>query len=238
MTRCRNAARKPRRRFSAFWLVASLLILEGSGPTRVFGQDLLEQRVLGLVDKHYIDGVLYAEAKGLGREAVPVLLKLLDDTSQKQFWVNIVVTLGFIEDSSAREPLLDFLEKAEGEVDGFAVRALLAVPFAIGCIASNGDSRAFDVLQERARTPHIRRARWAFRGTDADRLLAEQAVSGLSVSGLPQARGVLESMAAEQGGPAPVQKGLSDQIRQGLATLDRIRDEGRSKIFNPAPDRR
>ena len=73
--------------------------------------DELKTRVDDLVFKHYVDGIQYVEANALGDGAVPYLVELLDNTDVKEYWVNIIVTLGFIESSSALNPLVSFLEE-------------------------------------------------------------------------------------------------------------------------------
>lgn len=220
-------------------LVVACLILM---PSFSYAQtdQLVAQKVNQLVKMHYMDGIQYVEAKALGREAVPHLVELLNNPAEKQFWVNVIVTLGFIEDSSALDPLIAFLESAKGEVDGFIFRALTSVPFAIGCIASNGDQRAFDFLRQMVTVPPPSVMQWSFRQQKIADLLRAEAVTGLGVSGRPEARAELVKLKSgieSRNAPAG-REFLLDNIGDSLRTLDKMSIEGRSRMFNPQPESR
>jgi hypothetical protein len=218
---------------SLFVIAASICL-----PLRANTQtdDPVKAKVDELVRKHYMDGIQYVQANALGSEAVPYLVEMLNNPADKQFWVNIIVTLGFIEKSSSLDPLISFLQNAEGEVDGFTFRALLSVPFAVGCIASNGDSRALDFLTEMAHTPPTATRRWSFGSQRIDHLLAEQSVTGLAVSGRAEAREELLKLKNDLKNRKglPDQESLMESIDDGLGTMDRIVNEGRARIFNPS----
>jgi hypothetical protein len=197
--------------------------------------DPLKAQVDDLVHKHYMHGVQYVQAKALGPAAAPYLIDLLNNPDEKEFWVNIIVTLGFIEDSAALDPLISFLSDARGEVDAFTFRALLSIPFAVGCIASNGDSRALGYLLDKLSPPVSQSAQWSFQGKKIDQLLVEQSVTGLAVSGRPEARAELLRLKDEiekKEGPSD-RLLLIESVKDGLTTMDRIENEGRTYIFNP-----
>ncbi len=221
-------------------LVVACLILVPSFSHAQADNQLVEQKVNQLVKKHYMDGIQYVEAHALGKEAVPHLLEALNNPAEKQFWVNVIVTLGFIEDSSALDPLIAFLESAKGEVDGFTFRALTSVPFAIGCIASNGDRKAFDFLRQMVIAPPPSVLQWSFRQQKIENILVSEAVTGLGVSGRPEARAELvrlKSGIESRNAPAG-REFLLDNIGESLRTLDKMNIEGRSRMFNPQPESR
>lgn len=206
-------------------------------PANALAADPLEKQVNDLVHKHYMEGIQYTQAKALGPVAVPYLVKLLNTPAEKEFWVNIIVTLGFIEDSSATDALISFLDNAQGEVDAFTFRALLSVPFAIGSIASTGDSNTLSYLVNKAAASTTGSARWSFKGQNIDNLIAEQAVVGLAVSGLPQAKSKLleikNRIQTEKAQGISSQNFLIESINDGLGTMDRIKAQGRKNAFNP-----
>jgi hypothetical protein len=195
----------------------------------------IETSVDNLVGRHYMDGIPYDAAHMLEPEALPYLFELLGDPNKKPFWVNIIVTIGFMENPSAVESLVAFLENARGEVDSFTFRALLSVPYALGCIAVNGDGRALQYLSGNLNTPLDQAARWSHRGKPVAKLIAEQSVMGLAVSGRPEARSLLldleAKMAQETGSEAYALGG--DIINQAYAIMNRIATEGRAAVFNP-----
>jgi len=203
-------------------------------PANALAADPLEKQVDDLVHQHYMDGIQYTQAKALGPGAVPYLVKLLNTPAEKEFWVNIIVTLGFIEDSSAADALISFLDNAQGEVDVSTFRALLSVPFAIGSIASTGDSNTLSYLVNKVAAGG---ARWSFKGKNIDNLIAEQAVVGLAVSGLPQAKSKLieiqSQIRAKNAQGVTNQNFLIESIKDGLGTMDRIKTQGRENAFNP-----
>lgn len=195
--------------------------------------EVLKAKVDGLVLKHYFDGIQYTEANALGPNAVPYLLEMLNDTNIKEYWVNIIVTIGFIESSVALEHLIYFLENTKGEVDDYTFRALLSVPFAIGSIASNGDPNALNYLVGRVYTP--RQVRWRFRGKKINELLAKESIIGLAISGQAKAKTELLRLKEEieRKKWPPEREILIESVMNGLNTMDRIKNEGRSRIFNP-----
>jgi len=55
----------------------------------------------------YYHGIPYEVAHGLGPQAVPTLLELLDREEEREHWANIVIVLGMIGDDRATVPLID-----------------------------------------------------------------------------------------------------------------------------------
>lgn len=197
------------------------------------GKNTTITKINSLVLKHYINGIQYVDANALGADAVPYLLEMLSNPNLKEYWVNIIVTLGFIESSTAFDHLKSFLENTQGEVDDHTFRALLSVPFAIGCIASNGDDRALRFLIDKLNAPSNVQLPWRYKGKKVDQLLAEQSVIGLAISGRPEARAELLKMKKQIESDLPDRKFLISTIGDGLKIMDRIQTQGRRYIFNP-----
>jgi hypothetical protein len=206
-------------------------------PAGLMAQDSddIQYRVDDLVFKHYMDGIPYPEAHALGPNALPYLLELLENPELKLFWTNIIVTIGFIEDPSAVDPLIDFLERAEGEVDGASFRALLSVPYALGCIAAGGGDRSIAYLADTIAGSGTAAIQWQFQGKSVKDLVAEYAVMGLAVSGRPEARQLLQTLhrdAVKQSGRDP-RRFLTDTVPQALDLMDRMESRGRAAVLNP-----
>ena len=213
-------------------LFLSLLMLLGSS-IHALGQQSLEETALSIVQRHYYDGLPYAPVHELGEEAVPYLLSLMGDSEARQYWVNAIVALGFIESSEALRPLISFLESAQGEVDGHTFRALLSIPFAIGCIASNGDDEALQYLMDRTSWDGNRDLSWTFRGKDIGLLMAEKSAIGLAISGRTDAGDHLRDLSES------VTQSDMRQRERFLRTIDgaedalqKIRDKSRAGYFD------
>jgi HEAT repeat protein len=197
--------------------------------------DEIKASVDDLVHKHYMDGIPYAQANALGPDALPYLFELLSNPDEKIFWTNIVVTIGFIEDPSAIDPLIAFLEGTPGDVDGATFRALMSVPYAVGNIAASGDGRAIDYLNANITDPLNLNLRWNYRGKPVEELIAEQSVMGLAVSGRPEARQRLQRLQADttEKGGQETRRFRTHTVPQALGLMDRIDARGRAAVLNP-----
>jgi hypothetical protein len=186
-----------------------------------------------LVGKHYFDGIPYQVAHALGPEALPYLFELLGDPGRKPFWVNIIVTMGFVEDPSAVARLIALLEDTQGEVDSFTFRALLSVPYALGCIAGGGDVKALQYLADSVKAPP--NVRWSFQGKPVADLIVEQSVMGLGISGRPEAWRLLTDLKAKGEEKTAAEAGtrFPGNVAQALALMDRIATKGRPAVLNP-----
>jgi HEAT repeat protein len=192
-----------------------------------------------LVHAHHFNGIDYSLAHALGPEAVPYLLELLADPGEREFWVNIIVTLGFIEDPAALPALVTFLEGAAGEVDIYTFRALLSVKYAIGCIAGAGDSPALQYLLGWADDPDSPPVAWSYQNKNGRELLYERSLMALAVSGRPEAKARLtqlkQSLQArinQSGASAPRDQAREQVLDTAFGLMDRIEKEGRTSILN------
>ena len=67
--------------------------------------------VESFVRQTFVHGVPYATASQYGPDTVPKLLAMLNDPAEKDYWANIVITLGMIGDARAVDALIAFVEK-------------------------------------------------------------------------------------------------------------------------------
>ena len=104
----------------AFLILCAALLL-AAAPSDAHAQD---QDIRAFVQQIYYQGVPYAEANAYGADAVPTLLEMLVDSTQADYWANVVVTLCIIGDERAVQPVIDFIESgAEGESSDALYRA-------------------------------------------------------------------------------------------------------------------
>ncbi len=205
------------------------------------GPDMeLITEIEALVYTHCVDGIDYSRANALGIEAIPYLVEKLNDPEKKEFWVNIIVSLGFIEESDALPGLIEFLESAQGEVDIYTFRALLSIPFAIGCISSSGDSQAYTYLSEWIDTPQNHLVDWSFKNKNIHDLLSQQSIMGMAVSGLPEAKKKLTNLrhqsTTKSFSPAALQT-RTNTLNTATSIMSRLEQTGRAGIFNPQVNR-
>jgi hypothetical protein len=191
---------------------------------------------LAFVATEYIHGVPYTEARALGARAAPVLIKALGDPAFGQWRSNIVVTLGFLGDPGAVDPLMGFLEKTAGEVDDVTFDALLDVPTALGDIARlSGDPKGDLVLylQQGAQPPlwQKRNIRWftpPYEGERLHRELASRSIAGLGRVASGRSIEILTGLVDSLAEPA-----LKRRAADALELSKRIRNEGPAAAFMP-----
>jgi hypothetical protein len=203
-----------------------------------------EQNIEEFVRRFYAHGVPYNEARRFGTSAVPRLLQMLEDPNQKPYWANIVGVLGIVGDQAVVQVLIDFIEGNRGKaLDPETYRASLSAIVALGYLTNRtGDERALSYLGTAARG--MMATSPATTGADAGELrldsasVGQTAVLGLSLSGRPQAREILEELmradAARLGASptdsptnAPSQNLLSD----ALTTLRTVQEHGLSEYY-------
>lgn len=146
--------------------------------------------VTDFVRATYYHGLPAEQAAAYGREHVPELVEILQDPSEKDAWPNAVSLLGIIGDESAAAPLIEFLERFEGNVDAKTFQALTLTPAALGKVSSSADGQAIRYLMDAVEPGAWRtgRARWRFGTlTEEDRpaFMTKLAVGGLALAGTP-----------------------------------------------------
>jgi HEAT repeat protein len=160
--------------------------------------------IRSFVRQIYIEGVPYEDAIRFdANTAVPVLLRMLTDPNEEEYWPNIVITLGMLGDERAVDPLIKFLEQ---DVPGAQLSrshyvAKTGVPMALGyLINKTGSQKALTYLRDSLK-PDVWRQRglsWISplnRDAEArDLQLTKMAILGLAVSAHPAAAEALRSL--------------------------------------------
>lgn len=197
----------------------------------------VEDVVHQVVRAAYYHGLPYQLAHGLGPEAVPTLLELLERDEEREHWANVVTVLGMIGDDRATEPLIDFLERRfTGRVDGAAYRALLEVPASLGLLARDPSSRAFAYLVDGTSLEawQGRALPWVvppLQPADRDLLMLRRSIVGLGFSGTEAGResllGVRRSLVGSN-----LERALRDNIAEALWASERIQDLGYERFFD------
>ena len=150
-----------------------------------------------LVREIYYEGLPYEQASGLDTAAVNRLIEMLADPSEAPHHGNIVLALGMSGHPDAFAALSEFASDPPiGEVDRNTFRAHTHSLLAMGHLARE-DDRALQWLLRResreARTPD-----WRFRHLQGEHLanvLEEQTLTGLALSGAPEAVPALDRAA-------------------------------------------
>jgi hypothetical protein len=150
----------------------------------------------------YAHGLPYADAHAYGPDAVPALVAMLNDRSLEAYWANIVVTLGFIEDASAVQPLMDFMKRQTGPISPDAFRAILSVLPAVGQIAYRGDPTALQIITDFVdpgsyRSYGIDFVYSRYHDDAIGEVLGRANIMALGVSGRPEALALLKQMSAD-----------------------------------------
>ena len=171
------------------------------------------------VHRIYIEGVPYEEAARFDPAAsVPILLDMLADPKEAEYWPNTVVTLGMLGDERAVDPLIQFLQQgATAPLSHPQYIAKSSVVMALGYIINKSRSeKALQFLVE-STDPEIwarRDIKWSspYHSTEVERnrQLTIMSILGLGLSGDPRAARVLRSL--RQTSATPQAKTLRAQI--------------------------
>lgn len=192
------------------------------------------QEVIPFVKAIHIHGIPYEQAHQFGPDAVPLLLELLADSANAPYATNIVVTLGFIGHSSARQPLLHYLTQPAGEISTAEFRGLIAVPYALGQLAYHGDRVALNFLLQAADHDYWPRQSlpWTYQRQNQAPELYQQSLLALGISGAPAALRRLEEVAASGELSAQADQAV---VQQALELNRRVQQVGIRLVVNPDP---
>lgn len=174
-----------------------------SGPTPSKGPnrklvDLTEFN--NLIGAFYPHGAPLDKIVELGSDAIPLLTSILRNSEKRRLWQNAVIALGAIGDQQSVPQIITFVQAGRGTLTPMDYHSKAAGLIALGYIANtSGDKRATDYLVEGTTpTTWMNRVRWEspFADTMARRnlLLAEISILGLTVSGRPEGRTVIERL--------------------------------------------
>lgn len=184
------------------------------------------------VMRHYYHGLPYDEAKMYSKDAVPVLLEMLKDPSMDHYWQNIIVTIGYIGDPSAVEPLTKFMEQLKGEIPIQRFRAVLGVFRALGHISQTGDQASLKALLEYNSLNSWKEKKLNFSyGPYKQQALSEvlnrQAIQGLGISGRPQALQALKQLKTRK----DLRADWIDNVDEAVSTNEKVRVQGAKAVF-------
>jgi hypothetical protein len=165
---------------------------EGGGADEPIGD------VREFVRRMYLHGIPYEVASKLPRDAVPTLLELLNNPEEKDYWTNIVTTLGFIGDERAVKPLVEFVSENNGEIGPQEFRAKEGALIHLGdLINKTQNKQALAFLKQVAAGESLREARLAAAAADVQEdpvaSFRTAAVLGLALSGSDEAAAVIEN---------------------------------------------
>ena len=188
-----------------------------------------------LVRAHYFEGLPYARARRLTPTGVEALIEILEDPAEAEYHENVVMALGISGDPQAYRALSRFhASTPEGEVGGAEYRARRAIPLAMGHLARR-DERAYQFLVKRVHaTTSPRAPAWRYRHLSGDRLagiLRRAAITGVAISGRPEASADLGSAEARTRADSKATDELRRHIRESRKLSDRVTREGPDRVF-------
>ncbi|MCH7644253.1 MAG: hypothetical protein IH974_05395 [Myxococcales bacterium] len=164
-------------------------------------RDFEPSRADRLASAIYFEGVPFEEASDLSDGDVARLIELLSDPAEIREHPNILVALGMSGSPAAFDAIADYaLRGSSGELDRLEFRARRSIAYGMGHLA-RVDGRALAWLIQTATHQNVG-PQQSFRQMDPDRvagLLREGAISGLALSGRPDAARVLAEIIAAPG---------------------------------------
>lgn len=196
-----------------------------------------EPDITAFIHQTYFEGIAYDDVSRFDPDtAVPILLTLLRDPKEEEYWTNIVVALGMLGDVRAIDPLIDFLEQDHGgRLSPPQYLAKSAVVITLGYIiqkSRNEKALAFLIDGADPQSWTRRGLRWSspYHRTEAERnrQLSAMAILGLGLSGHPDAAKHLRSLKQESasrglddGAIQEALKANAEIARKGMALYDR-----------------
>jgi hypothetical protein len=168
----------------------------------------------------YFEGVPYGEARKLTDAGAARLAEMLEDPAEARHHAQIAEVLGMSGRAGAYEAIARAAAAAPtGEVDAATLRTRVAILVALGHLARSDDRALADLVAAATGdgpTPAWRHGR--LRGPRLAALLRRSALSGLALSGRPQAAEVLQQLLMDARG-ARAGAGAPDLVRHLEAAL-------------------
>ncbi len=219
--------------------VAALLgaALIATAPTRAAaestsGADYAEE----LVRSVYYEGLPHAEAAAIDAEGAERLVEMLAETDQAPYHANILLALGICAQPAAYEAIASYAGRPlAGPVDRTTFRNQLAAPQAMGYLAER-EPRAVGWLAAAANRSND--PGWAFGRVNSSRvghMLRRRAITGLALSGRPEAAQLLRQLDAGLGSGPKTDPELRGHLRDALALHARVAAKGPSFAAGVAP---
>ncbi len=187
----------------------------------------------------YFEGVPYDDARSITAAGAARLVEMLDDPAEAQHHATVIEVLALSGRTGAYEAIARYAAaEPEGEIGASSYRSRLAIPLAMGHLARQ-DNRALAHLTAAVARDGL--PPWHYRHLDAasvGSLLRELSISGLGLSGRPEAVSTLERMrppARPQAGRAQG-VGLDAHIDDALAMHARIATRGAAAVLGKSSE--
>lgn len=150
-----------------------------------------------LVTNHYIHGVPYGLAQGLGPGAVPRLASILRDQGMKSYWRTTVQFLNFVGAPASFPILREFIvDRFEGEVDFDTYAAISAAIVTMGPLARISQP-AFQFLNKGIDPSWWNVVKWTFSYSKSEKRniqMSRNCLNALASSGMDEADHVLTEL--------------------------------------------
>jgi len=191
-----------------------------------------------LVRQVYFERLPFAEAQRLEPAGIARLIEMLASNDEAEHWTNIVIALGISGAPNAYDAMVALESRApHAEIGRAESSALRAIPLALGHLARSDRRALLDLIERTGRTTA---PRWTYRhlaGARLTRVLQRGAVSGLAVSGLPEADAALARLEEDRARSL----GASDSnayVREMREFGQRVQRDGAAQVFGgePRPD--
>jgi len=225
-----DAWKMERRIFSSWALsisIASLCLFALNAAAE--SSDLEASRADRLAAAIYFEGVPFEAGRDLSDTDVARLIELLEEPAKIRQHPNILVLLGISGSPAAFDAIADYARLgSSGELDRLEFRARRSIAYAMGHLA-RVDGRALAWLT-RAATDANHAPQRSFRQMGPERiagLMREGAITGLALSGRPNAaRVIAEIVAAPSATPRIVERG-----NEALMLHGRMSREGPAAVL-------
>lgn len=237
----RNFNQIRRAGFISAWWFFLLIFVGATFATAEDSADAVELRVRQI----YFEGYPVTASGRLESTAVERLGEMLRDPTEEPYWSNIVLALGASENSDAYRHLADFAVRTpSGEVSSAVYQARVSLPVALGQLAYSHPT-AFGLIEAMARDARLERG-WRFQslaGASLAGALRRSAITGLAVSGRPEAATVLSDLedrtATRAGATSGEAADQSDELLRHLEfarTLhERVAADGPASVLGRRP---
>jgi len=211
------------RKFASLSIAVAMLFAVAAGAAPP-ASDPAAARADSLASGVYFEGIPLANASDLSDADVARLIELLRDPTEIRQHANILVAIGMSGSPAAFDAIADYAQRGpSGELDRLAFRAQRSIAYAMGHLA-RADGRALAWLI-RVATDENAAGTQSFRQLDPARfarLMREGAITGLALSGRPEAARVLAAIVAKPG----AEPRLVERAQEALSLHARISSEG------------
>lgn len=185
-----------------------------------------------LIKQHYFHGFPVAEGKLIPKEDAELIIRILKDENQKEWWPNALAALGLMNSDKSFKAITDFMENASGKdfSDPLSFRALATAPVALGYYVNvSQDEKALQYMVKAA-TPDRMQNNPEFQNLrvlddDTTSVLAGSFMAALSVA-VTEKDAVLEALKDIKNETGPEQPLIFDQLNQSKIEYERVKELG------------